>query len=534
MALKRFLSIKILIQLMIAVILLVSFMATGFFLYQEKIHENEQHLKEISQVAIAPIVALADTAVAGGNMMRLKNQDAQALYRTTQALYIAIEGTSNAKEIFGKKQPPKKMTYTYFGEGEQSAALTKESAAELLRAVPSSQELYFTPDYAYLVVKKQLHITNGGTVVAVFDASRLASLRSQTVLSLLKILIPIMGVFQILAFFLSRKILEPLIQTQKTVDLMTNERDLTQTIERANIAEINAINNSFNNLIESMRSLIVDAKSISGSTQQQSNNLVDISQKTLQEIQAQDQLIETTFNDLVAINEKIGVLCDDTKEGIRAISNTKQSVDDFGSQLESMAAHILHNLETETELSERIHQVSVETAQVKQVLDVIKDIADQTNLLALNAAIEAARAGEHGRGFAVVADEVRQLAEKTQKSLNDIESTVNVIVQSISNVSDDMKRNSERLPELAGNMEASKASMQQISNLMVALRDDAQKVSDVNTQISVSISTLQSNMDQVHKISQVNEQMTAQVTHSAKDLKSSVAMLDKNIETFKI
>ncbi|GEM_PF-2082701 len=532
MVLGRLMSIKIMMQLMVAAILLISFAITGYFLYNEKLRENEKHLEEISAVALAPIVTLSNTSVAGGNIMRLKNQEAQALYRTTKALYVAIKGMSNTKEIFGKKQPPKEVAYTYFGNTEASKHLSKEAAHSLLNS--ASEGVSFSKDRAYLIIKKKLHIPNGGEIQAIFDSSRLASLRKNTIYALLKILIPIMSVFQILAFFISRSILEPLSQTQKTVDAMAKDRDLTTNIETVNITEINAINRSFKNLVEGMRGLILDAKSISGSTQKQSDYLVDISEKTLQEIQVQDKLIATTHSDLVSINETIATLCDDTKEGIRAISNTKQSVDDFGTQLESMAAHILHNLETETELSERIHQVSVETAQVKQVLDVIKDIADQTNLLALNAAIEAARAGEHGRGFAVVADEVRQLAEKTQKSLNDIESTVNVIVQSIANVSDDMKRNSERLPELASNMEGSKASMQQISGLMTDLRDDAQKVSDINAQISMSISKLQSNMDQVHKISQVNEQMTEQVTHSAKDLKGSVAMLDKNIETFKI
>ena len=157
-----------------------------------------------------------------------------------------------------------------------------------------------------------------------------------------------------------------------------------------------------------------------------------------------------------------------------SLENSTKKIDAALVKMSKLQEHINQTHEAEVQLSDDLQSLTQNAEEIKGVLTIIADISDKTNLLALNAAIEAARAGEHGRGFAVVADEVRKLAESTQKSLTEINASVNVIVQSISDASDAVDKNAQSALKLVEISEEVQNGLNEVNSVIAKTHKESQ------------------------------------------------------------
>ena len=183
------------------------------------------------------------------------------------------------------------------------------------------------------------------------------------------------------------------------------------------------------------------------------NALGESLKKTIEENKIQSENIQKSANAIS--NSVMTIKNEPLKELNNIVQETTSSMQEIGANQQN--------------LSENLIQLTQNAKEAEEALNVISEIADQTNLLALNAAIEAARAGEHGRGFAVVAESVRDLADKTTESLKEIQSTIKVMVENITNSSDGMKSNATEMDRLTTDVQNIQNKTSDILKIMDSL-----------------------------------------------------------------
>ncbi|WP_263832721.1 methyl-accepting chemotaxis protein [Sulfurospirillum oryzae] len=341
-------------------------------------------------------------------------------------------------------------------------------------------------------------------------------------------------IFGVIYMVLGRVVNRPLDSlTQKAADLARGEGDLTCKLDVAGQDEIGKAATQINHFIEKVHHTMVSAKNASSENATLSNTLSSISQTMSQRVEHSTHLITDATKISQTLRHEIETSVGEAKRSKDEITKANENLKNACKEIVILGEKVEQSAQTEMELASRMRQLSSDAEQVKSVLTVISDIADQTNLLALNAAIEAARAGEHGRGFAVVADEVRKLAERTQKSLLEINATINVIVQAIIDSGDQMNQNSEQVQELTHTAQMVEEKIKETTSIM----EMATKMSDktVNDYIKTekSIDVIVEKIESINTISDQNAKGLEEITVASGDLRQMAENLNATLSTFK-
>jgi len=357
--------------------------------------------------------------------------------------------------------------------------------------------------------------------------------KTTTMITLLGYSIFAIAVF-IIILIIARGVNRSVESSLNKIQCVSNDLDLSCNVVVEGDDEISQISKALHTMIVSFKESVYNAQDVATATTRESNKLNEVVETLARNSEMEEQKI-TDVNGLISeIGEKLDLVEESTIIVTEDLDATYNVLDSFIDKLESVVNSIESGSEQQQELVTKVASLTEQAKNIKDVLAIISDIADQTNLLALNAAIEAARAGEHGRGFAVVADEVRKLAERTQKSLSEISANVNLITQNVVEISEETDRTSQSMHHIAESAQELIISSNETKDNLVMTKDKSTDVMHQSVFIATKTKTLISTMDEIVTVASQNSELRNTVETAVDSLTEDAKKLQSELSKFKI
>lgn len=335
-----------------------------------------------------------------------------------------------------------------------------------------------------------------------------------------------------IAWIMPRMVIRPLQEMNTVLDeLATAGGDLQREVKVRRNDELGQLGMTVNRFIAALRELISD---IITNTERVSEkaSLLDTSAKNNQEVAS--KTLHETDSMATAITQMSASIAEVAHSASSTSESAKQArtESDAGQQVILDTQSVINQLASDVgEAAGKIEQLKTDTDKIHDVVSVIQGIAEQTNLLALNAAIEAARAGEQGRGFAVVADEVRALASRTQSSTEEIQTMVDVLQQSAGLAHSTMSSGKEVAEKSVDKANQAKEAFERISSaielvsqMSIQIAASAEEQSSVSNEISENANRLSGYGQEAHGISDEVEELSMSTFEASQELKKKLSI----------
>lgn len=434
---------------------------------------------------------------------------------STSAHSVIKEKTTDLEQYNSKLQQA--VTAFINDDKMQGSILLSESTAQSAEILKVLKSTYQQHQDKVAIIQEEVHDSN-----------------TRVSFSLYSLLVVMLVVGVGISFFLANLISKGLIRLQTTVEEIEKNGDLTLRSNIQSNDEVGRLSSAFNRLIENLGSIVSQVKTQADQLATAAEQLSSVTEQTNQGVQQQSDEIRqvaTAMNEMSATVQEISSNAEyasqSAKEGNGAAENGRNVVHQTISAINVLASDVQSSADV-------MEKLKVNSENIGTVLDVIKGIAEQTNLLALNAAIEAARAGEQGRGFAVVADEVRTLAKRTQDSTKEIEILVEALQGGAEQAVNVMEKSRDKAADTVNQAQHAGESLDAITH-------EVGNILDVNTQIasaaeeqSVTTEEINRNINNIQTIAEQTALGAEQTAASSNELTRLGEHLRSMVAQFKV